>query len=736
MESELPVEEIDFQKYWLVLKRQWKVVAGSFVLITLAALFYGLKEDTVYQAESKLLFKSDRSTSLTGLGEPLGQIESLTFEANPLDTQVQVIQSRPILETVIQNLNIRDEDGQLLDPGDISKHLQVKALAGTDVVSILYSSEDPEISALVANTIADVFIQENIQKNRVEATSARDFISQQLPQTEAALRQAEVNLKEFKERNGVVSLAQEASSLVDAAFELQSQINAVESQIVNINSIIESHQSQLNIGNSQYAIVLAALSESEGVQQVLRDLQTVEQEIAANSALFTPTSQTISRLIGRRENLQKILSERIGQVVNGREYSGSENLQIGALQISLVGQMATLDAQRKGLTNQIDTLNLQMARYGQRMSTLPDLEKQQSELERDLAVAKETYQSLLSRFQELQIAESQNVGNVRLMSGATIPEFPIPSNKKLMLLTGMVVGGLVGVALAFLLDILDDSVKTIKEAKDIFGYPVLCTIPKTSAVEEAILNASKERRIPSVITRDLTFSPSSEFYRILQANLKAQNSDQATKIIAVTSSVFQEGKSEIAANLAVVMAQVGCKVLLVDADFRNSLQDRIWDLSSFPGLSHVLSDQMSFKDAAQAVMPGLWVLTAGSIAPNPIVLLDSDKMRTLLDDLRLYYDYIIVDTSPLLGFADTNVIGKMVDGMLLIVRPGLLNTAKAKLAKEIINQFNHEILGMIINGVVVRQEEAKRNSHSKDHGKAREASHSPGKIRKNTINRF
>ncbi|NMF82937.1 polysaccharide biosynthesis tyrosine autokinase [Nodosilinea sp. P-1105] len=704
MDTDFSVEEINFQDYWLILKRRWKPAIGTLSLVSLAALVVAFSEKTVYQAEAKLLFRTDRSTSLTGLGEALGRLETLTFEANPLDTQVQVIQSQPTLATVIQDLDLRDSENNLLKPDDLAEDLTVEALAGTDVIKISYKSSDPEISALVSNKIAEFFVRENIQENRAEATAARDFVSQQLPQTEAALNQAEINLKQFKELNNIVSLDQESSSLVNISFNLQEQLDSAESQISNIDAIIQTYQAQLNISDPQYAVVIAALNQSEGVQKVLRELQEVEEEIATNRALFTEESQLISRLRVRQENLQSILQKRINQVVNQRPLPNTVNLQIGGLQSDLISQVVALNAQRQGLVNQVSALNNQLGRYESRMQSLPDLEKQQSELERNLQVAKATYESLLARFQELKVAESQNIGNVRLMSPALVPEKPVNSNKKLILLAGIVAGSLLGITVAFILDLLDASVKTVKEAKDLLGYATLGMIPMISESEEYLLYSRKERWVPSLVTRDLARSPISEAYRMLQANLKFVRSDDELKAIVVTSSIAQEGKSELAANLAVTMAQVGRKVLLVDANLRRPVQHRIWDIPNRCGLSNILVEPIDVYKATQEVMPNLQVLTSGVVPPNPVSLLDSNRMRALIPGLKKHYNFVIFDAPSLLDKADATVLSQLSDGILMVIRIGKTNKSCVKSSIEFCNQTGQNVLGVVINGISINKE--------------------------------
>ncbi len=697
MASDLPIEEIDFHGYWLILKRRWKPSIGIFLLVIAVAFFYASREEQIYTAEAKIIFKSARSTSLTGLGEALGRIESLTFDANPLDTQVEVIQSHPILENVIQTLDLRDDEDQILEPDDLASDLSVEPIPGTDIVSIVYESSNPRLAAQIPNAIADLFIQENIRQNRAEATAAREFISQQLPQTEATLNQAESNLRQFKEQNQIVVLSEEATALVDAAFLLQDQINTVEAQIANLDVVVQDYQEQLNIDDTQQALILAALSQSIGVQKALEDLQTVEQEIAANRALFTEGSQTISRLETRRRNLEFILDQRISEVVSDRTLAGNSNLQIGELEVNLIGEVVALNAQKLGLQNQATALDQQMRRYNQRMMAMPGLERQQSQLERDLAIAKQTYETLLARFQELQVAESQNIGTVRLVSPAVIPDQPIPSSKTMVLAAGMVLGGLIGIASAFTLDLLDGTIKTAKQAKNIWAYPILGTIPSFSKAEKKQLYSPKKDWIPRIVARDFSLSPIGEAYQILQANLSFLDFEDSSRTLVISSSQRQEGRSTIAANLAFNLAQAGHETLLVDADFRAPIQHEIWNIDNKRGLKDVIANVEEFDCASQLVFPRLTVLTTGNYLNNPMTLLGSKGMALVLSQIKNRFNYVIFDAPPLLGTADASLLAKLLGNLIIVTRIGATEASNAKQVNEIIAQAEIKVLGLVIN---------------------------------------
>jgi capsular exopolysaccharide synthesis family protein len=191
---------------------------------------------------------------------------------------------------------------------------------------------------------------------------------------------------------------------------------------------------------------------------------------------------------------------------------------------------------------------------------------------------------------------------------------------------------------------------------------------------------------------------------MLQANLKFLSSDKEIKAIVVTSSLPKEGKSEISANLAATMAQVGRRVLLVDADMRHPSQHHIWALTNAVGLSNILVGEAEFNTAVQQVMPRLDVLPSGVIPPNPVALLDSKRMASLIETFSRNYDFVIVDTPPLIGVADAPILGKMADGILLVVRPSVVDSPNAKAAKEFLARTGQNVLGLVANGVIIKNE--------------------------------
>jgi polysaccharide biosynthesis transport protein len=199
--------------------------------------------------------------------------------------------------------------------------------------------------------------------------------------------------------------------------------------------------------------------------------------------------------------------------------------------------------------------------------------------------------------------------------------------------------------------------------------------------------------------RDNPYSSGSTAFEMLMTNLAFSISDKELRVILVTSSVPGEGKSTVAANLAVAKAQMGKRVLLIDADMRRPRQHEIWELQNFMGLSNVLVGQGESQNLTKEVVYGLDVLTAGTIPPNPLPLVDSQSMAGLIRESAKEYDCVIVDTPPLTLASEAQILGKLADGILLVVRPGTVNVNTAGVAKELLEQSSQCVLGMVVNGV-------------------------------------
>jgi polysaccharide biosynthesis transport protein len=376
-----------------------------------------------------------------------------------------------------------------------------------------------------------------------------------------------------------------------------------------------------------------------------------------------------------------------------------DTAKFSSIQQQLTDDLIQLEARNIGLNQQLNYLLQVEQQQKVKASQMPQLEQRLRQLERKLGASQATYQLLLQQLQTIELAENQNIGNVRVISYAIVPEQPV-SSRSISLLASIVLAGLAAAGVIYVLEITDKSLKTIEEIKKLFGYTWLGVIPALERLNlEQVSESNGDSVIPKLIVRDYPSLAVSESYRMLQSNLKFLSSDRQVKTIVVTSSSSKEGKSTVSANLASAMAQVGHKVLLIDADLHNPIQHHIWNTYNENGLSNVIAEQLDLKIAIQEVMPNLELLTSGVIPPSPATLLDSQRMRILMDYWAERYDFVIIDTPSMDMAADAPIMGRMADGVLLVVKPGAIERAKANFTKEILEQSGQNILGIVFNGV-------------------------------------
>ncbi len=716
MESSEFVSEstgLDSPKYWPILKRRWLPATVVLSCVVAGAAVVASVQKPVYEAQGKLLFKKINQTTaavqLTDKDRQIGELTPLAEGTNPLNTEIEIIRSVPLLQKTIATLNLKDQYGQPLKPQTLAQQVKLSNVTASDILVLSYQSTDPKEAAKVVNQLMRNYVDANRQTNQATAVAADVFITRQMPSVESNVWQAESALRRFKEQNHVVALEAEAASAVATVQDLDKKIIDSQATLVDTSSQLVKLQSVVGM-NPQDAIATNSLNQSAGVQDALKEYQQVEDQLVVEGTRFQAENPTIQTLQDKRNVLQALLQQRIVQTSGTYRPVATGSLQIGESRQKLGEDLARAEVQRAGLANQVIALSQAKDVYRQRMSVIPRLEQEQRQLTRQLEVAQSTYETFLKRLQEVRLVETENLGNVWIIESGSVPELPSDNPKAKILAWGGGLGLLLSAIAIFFLEAVDKSIKTPEEAKKLFGYASLGSIDYFGK-KVSLQRQHREETTPVLAVRDAPHSSVSNAYQMLQANLEFVHSDKATQVIVVTSSVPKEGKSTVSANLATAMAYSGRRVLLVDADMRHPLQHHIWQLTNFVGLSNVIIGEAEFSKAVQEVMPRLDILTSGAIPPNPAGLLASKRMASLLETCSRNYDSIIIDTHSLVGVADAAILGRMASGILLVVRPGLVDFAKANEAKDLITRSGQNVLGLVINGVTTKTD---RNLYSAD----------------------
>lgn len=693
------IEEIDLQRYWLVLKRRWRPAAVVFGLGVLAAFAVAGRQKPLWVATAKLLLRNNETSELTGIAQEFGDLSSLKGTGDLLQTQAEIIFSLPILEDTIAELNLRDAEGELLSPGALASELTVTPIGETDVITISYRSGNAELSAAVVNQIMSSYMEANINAQRSEVAAAREFLEDELPRAQREADNLREALKLFNEGNGIISLSEEAGASVNAISAIDNQINQIQVGLIDAESRSAQLSNQLGMTSAQ-ARGLATLTETPAVQSALTDLQQIRSELASAATRYTAAHPSIRALQRQEQAAINVLRSRVAEVV-GPGVS-ADVLGMSDIDRELAGQLVQSELDLASAYRQLETLIATRDAYQRQGEEFPRLKQTQTELVQRRDAAQSALDNLRLRLQEVTLAEKQIVGSARVVERAVPPTTATAEGKLKYILAGAVVGAFLGIATAFFLDLIDRSLKTVKDGEKIFGYTLLGVIPRFELDDHQMLEAmAVESGLPSprIVTLASTYPVLSGAYQMLQANLRFISSDQKLKALAITSSIAGEGKSEICANLAAAVAQTNRRVLLVDADMRSPSQHHLWNVMNSVGLSHVLVGEGSLEAALQSVNAHLTVLTAGVVPPNPMALLDSERMASLIDLFREEFDYIIFDTPSLSGSADAAVVGNLVDGVLMVMRPRHVPYDRALAAKTLLTRSGARVLGMIANGV-------------------------------------
>ncbi|MEM8722804.1 MAG: polysaccharide biosynthesis tyrosine autokinase [Cyanobacteria bacterium P01_G01_bin.39] len=715
MDSNLHIEEyIDFNRYWQVLKRRWVPATITFAGILTLSLVAALTSEDVYQAQAQLLIKSDRSSGFLDIPDGSPEIKQSVIDKDPIETEAKILQSRPILEKVIEELDLKSTDGKRLTYKQANKSFDVSPIIGTDLLQVNYEDPDPEIAVAFVQRAVELYSEGYTVADQTETKEARDFINQQLPKLEAKVQEAEENLRLFKNRNGVSNLEVQIDATIASVSQIENQIDQVSAQLNDINARYNRLQSQLGM-SWQEASAVSSLSQSVSVQQTLNQLQKVKVQLTQQSNFLSDNAPQIISLKEKQADLTALLQQEIASTLGSEQQSLANSINIlslGDLKQAQLSEFADLGLRKEGLEQRLASLRSAYNTYRQRSNLSPQLQEQQRELERKLKAAQSTYETLLNRQNEAGIIEEREVDKVRIIANAAIAEDTVNPDGKVIVVAGAMMGALFGMALAFLLDLKDRTIKNTKEVENLFAYPLHGVVPDlslASGVNQLQLPGSNPDEYLS--EQIVSMMPLQEAYQNIQVNLKLLDTDTEQKVIAITSSVPQEGKSSVSANLAMARAKCGQKILLIDGDMRRPTQHRIWEISNQSGLSNVLQYDTTWQDAVQNTMPNLDVLPAGTLPENPIALLDSLWFQDFVAEISQHYDQIIFDTPPIIGIADAKLIGKVVNGFLFVVRPGVADYGSAAAAKKMLDGTGQKVLGVIVNGANMDNEPYHYNSY-------------------------
>jgi len=689
------------ESYWRIIwRRKWMI--GLFLIVTtLAVLIGSLLITPIYEASATLHIKEPMPSVLGG-GLLGGGFSALPIKEE-INTQIEILKSRSLLEQVIrqqglmERFGIRSElpEGQRLQAalGGIRNSLSVSNIANTRLIRISVRSPEPELAQQIANSICRAFIDRDLQSRRSEANAVLSFVSEQVEQVSERLKNAEEELLRYKEGQRIGVIDEETKLKVGLVAQLESSLQQVKVDRAVLGARIAALLGQLG-SKAWDGGSLAAASSSPTVARLQDRLTEAQLELKRQKSGSSPAAQRIAELEERIDSLEGQIQEEI--TLNAR------SARSPAVDSTMQMQLAEYKSRDVILEAQEKALRSLMAMHEQDINKLPAREINLIRLERARSINDELYAALMKAKNEAQIEAASQIGNIDVVDAAYLPLDPVRPNKLQNLIVGVMVSLILGIALAFLLEHLDHTVKSEEEVKKLLGLPILGLIPRQEGNGNGHRTKGTGKNHILLLTRDEPNSPMAESFKLLRSNLHFLNLDQPLRTIVVTSAIPGDGKTTIAANLSIAFASQAEKILLVDADFRVPAVHRIFGLPDSPGIIDALLAGSDFRNFLRKIegVENLDILTTGSILPNSSELLGSSRMKSLIATLRgAGYDRIIFDVAPLLAATEAVDLAAGQDGTLLVVRLGEVDRRLLVRIRELLDHAGIRLLGSVLNRV-------------------------------------
>jgi tyrosine-protein kinase Etk/Wzc len=582
-------------------------------------------------------------------------------------------------------------------------------------------SPDREEAKILADEVVDTYQNESMNMTRAEVSKMREFLGEQLEIMKTKLIQSEEDLRTFKEKGGFVSLNVETENLVEELSKFEAMYNQTKTELDAALQRLAHLRARLSENQANLETNIEDIS-SPLIKKLREDIVIKQARLSSLLADgYSESHPEIVNLTNQIEDTKTRLKDELKKVV-GSDNTVSYDDPLGEVQ-NLLEQVLSLEVEIETLTAKEQALDRVVKNYSNRLTGLPDKELKLAQLTRAVAVNEKVYMLLVEKFEETKIKEAGEIGNVTIIDRAELPKRPISPKKRLNYMLGVVLGLGLGVGLAFLREYMDDSLKTIEDIQRRLQVKVLGLIPiikpeEAKGVKDKPTGKSEAEILESrLISHYAPSSPVTESYRSIRTTLSARPN---LKSILITSSSPREGKSTTTANLAITMARMGLKTLLIDCDLRKPMVHSIFGVERTPGLTDVFMGEISWQAAIKTheitettdrdkgdldpetldkLTPThkLMVLTSGVIPPNPSEVLANKKMKELLEELKENFDIILIDTPPVITVTDAAILSQYVDGTAMVITSFKTGALVAKRALSILEDVKAKVIGVILN---------------------------------------
>ncbi|MFN7983305.1 MAG: polysaccharide biosynthesis tyrosine autokinase [Vicinamibacterales bacterium] len=643
----------------------------------------GWSNDEFYQTQYRVLQSrtlAKRTLDEMRLGNgPLGNVPVPKASMDPISIVKRgfamvsaMVTGRPVAQPVSTEPHDADESAAQSDRIDAFKAgIGIEPIRNSRLVDILYTSADPAFAAKAADAVAKAYIAQSLELRFSESKEAADWLSQQLTEQRKALQDSEAALQAFREKKGAVSVTDNASNIVvQRLTDLNSALTKAKTERINKEALYNQLKSAESSGALDSIPAVLSNDYIQKLRSEVADLQRTQAQLAERYG------ERHAEMIKVRTALDLADAKLKNEISKTVESIRNEYQSALAEERSLQG---ALDSQK----SEALSLNRTGIEYGV--------------LQREADSNKQIYENLMQRTKDAGISSERKATNIRIVDAAEVPRVPIAPNLQRSVLLSLVAGLSVSLGFVFFVEYLDSRLKTPNDIKQHLGVPFLGMIPAVPKGKDG----------PNPLIHVVGLSNFSEAFKTVRTNVLFSSAEDGVRSLVVTSASPGEGKSICSANIAVAMAQAGMRVLLVDADMRRPRVHEIFDLQQEPGLSNLLTGNARASETIQkSPVPGLWLMPAGHIPPNPAELLSSPRFVDFLGALEDHFDWVVLDTPPVLVVTDSVIVGNRATGVAFVVGADQTSRHAARNALDQLTGANVTVIGAILN-----RADVKRHSH-------------------------
>jgi succinoglycan biosynthesis transport protein ExoP len=669
------------QHFLLIGKKYIWLVLVCALLGTAAGYIENTTSPRLYHSTANIEITQDTADQFrvdTGGGYDSGYID-----VTKLDTEIAILKSSTLALQTIKSLHL-NQNKDFLPPGsnrvwDLNKIRDRHALIGmfegglaaerfghTNILDLSFTARNPELAAVICNTLIDNYVQHNFSENYAATQEVSVWLQQQLGDLKNRLEASQERMLNAQKDIGLVGIDQTQSIVLSRLVDISHDVTTAESQRLVA-------QAKLITLQTAPPDVLATLS-ADPILLSLKERMTALQAESANLS---------ARYGVKNPRLLEIRSELA-------EVEQSMKIEQGTVLIRAQEEVNAAKENQAALQRRLDQ-EKNSAYMGNSKAVEYSLARREYEANRAL------YDGLQQRLQEAGIIAGLHSTNIRRIDPADAPDSPSSPRTSVNLTLGLLSGLGIGLLLSFMVEALDTNIKTIYDIEERLGLPMLGVVPQ---VDSKLLS-------PETFVRDATspvpgaWSRLAEAYRALRTTILLSRAGRPPQVMLISSAMPSEGKTSVATLESIVFAINGARVLLIDSDLRRPSVHLRFRISNKVGLTSVLTGKTPLQDAITSIpgVPSLHILPAGPIAPMPAELLGSLQMQRLVEGLRANYDFILIDTPPVLTVTDAAVLVSISDGVVLVLRYGQASRNVVARASEILLRSGAHLLGVVLNAV-------------------------------------